>query len=82
MRRGGRRAMLPLDGHEEIPPMPIDTTPLTRREIPGGVTHVTWRRDTAAEDRVLEARGARRAAARRRLLPRLGGGPAFRPRFA
>ena len=53
------------------------------RDIAGGVTLAAWRRETAvAEDRVRQARGAWRSAARRRVFPRFGTRPALRPRFA
>ncbi len=56
-------------------------------DIPDGVTLVEWRRDKVAAERrtrleVREARAARRSAALKRLLPRLGTRPALRPRFA
>jgi hypothetical protein len=56
-------------------------------DIAGGQTLVEWRRDRVAAERrpkaeAREARAARRAAALRGLLPRLGGRPALRPRFA
>jgi hypothetical protein len=66
--------------------MSSDHIPLTYVDcdIPDGVTLVEWRRTkVAAERRSREARAAaRRAAARKRLLPRLGTRPALRPRFA
>jgi hypothetical protein len=56
-------------------------------DIPDGMTLTEWRRDKVAAERrsreeAREARAHRRAAARKRLLPRLGTRPALRPRFA
>ncbi len=70
--------------------MSSDHIPLTYVDcdIPDGVTLVEWRRTKVAAERrsreeAREARAhARRAAVRRRLLPRLGTRPALRPRFA
>ena len=57
-------------------------------DIPDGMTLTAWRREKVAAERTAllearEARAARRAAAFKRLLPRLGTPrPALRPRFA
>ncbi len=69
--------------------MSSDHIPLTYVDcdIPDGVTLVEWRRTKVAAERrsreeARQARAAGRAAARKRLLPRLGTRPALRPRFA
>ena len=85
-RSGGE--MLRLDGYEERATMSSDHIPLiyVDCDIPDGVTLVEWRRDKVAAERhtrleAREARAARRSAALKRLLPRLGTRPALRPRF-